>query len=570
LRAGSAPLFASYSGGSGTRALVFSYTVRGGDNGTLAAGADLDLTDGATLKDADGFPARVTLTETGLAGVSVDTTPPSQPTVARAGTPSVSGTAEAGSTVTIYLDGVVLTTVAVLADGNWSFTLPANKAGTLTVSATDAAGNTSPLSTAITVNTFVPVANASSATVAYNSTGNAIPLNITSATPTNVWIESPPAHGMAQVQGFAVTYTPTTGYQGPDSFTYSASNANGTSLPATVTITVSAPSATAPVITLSTLSDGAVTSDTVLNVSGTIVATGGIASATLNGTALSLLPDGRFSYPVRLTTGANTITLLVTDKAGLSATATRTVTLDDSAPGLDFGQPSDGEAVVVSSLTVNGTVSFQSVSTDSLVAVTYTQNGGSPQPATVSNGAFSFAANLSSGLNTIEVTATTKDGKAIRAKRTVSLVPDLALAIVEPGKDMLVTTGQFVLHGKTSGTSVTLTTGTQTFGPTVSAGAFEQSLTLDASRVWTVQITATDGQGHKTTVLRNLVRQPTAFTNEDAYRALSIANGLVTATAADRTKYDVAPMVNGISTANGSIDIEDAAVVLWLASGRSL
>ena len=89
-----------------------------------------------------------------------------------------------------------------------------------------------------------PVANPVSATVVYGSTGNPITLNITGGTPTGVAVGTAPAHGTAVASGTSITYSPTAGYAGPDSFTYTASNANGTSAPATVTITVSPPTIT--------------------------------------------------------------------------------------------------------------------------------------------------------------------------------------------------------------------------------------------------------------------------------------------------------------------------------------
>jgi hypothetical protein len=114
----------------------------------------------------------------------------------------------------------------------------------------------------------------------------------------------------------------------------------------------------------------------------------------------------------------------------------------------------------------------------------------------------------------------------------------------------------------------------QTYTPAVSNGVFRQVLSLDANRVWPVQIVATDGEGRTTTVMRNLVKVPatdaTVFTMADAYRALQIANGLLSATALDLARYDVAPMAQRNANADGVIDIADAAAILWLASGQTL
>lgn len=51
-------------------------------------------------------------------------------------------------------------------------------------------------------------------------------------------IASAPAHGTAVITGTRVTYTPTSGYLGPDAFTYDVTDVGGTSAPATITVSV--------------------------------------------------------------------------------------------------------------------------------------------------------------------------------------------------------------------------------------------------------------------------------------------------------------------------------------------
>src|SRR5262249_42863277 len=68
--------------------------------------------------------------------------------------PTLTGTAEAGSTVTLYDGSTVLGTTTVNATGAWSFTVSttlADGAHSLTAIATDVAGNTSPVSAALTL-----------------------------------------------------------------------------------------------------------------------------------------------------------------------------------------------------------------------------------------------------------------------------------------------------------------------------------------------------------------------------------------------------------------------------------
>ncbi|MEO4001766.1 putative Ig domain-containing protein [Mesorhizobium sp. CAU 1732] len=86
-----------------------------------------------------------------------------------------------------------------------------------------------------------PIAGAASETVKANSSANPISLNITGGTPDSVAVATPAAHGTATASGMTITYTSNAGFSGTDSFTYTATNAFGTSLAATVTITVTAP-----------------------------------------------------------------------------------------------------------------------------------------------------------------------------------------------------------------------------------------------------------------------------------------------------------------------------------------
>ncbi|WP_250626454.1 putative Ig domain-containing protein [Pinirhizobacter soli] len=93
----------------------------------------------------------------------------------------------------------------------------------------------------IQVTNAPPTAGPVSATVAYGSSANPITLNITGATAASVAVATAASHGTATASGTSITYTPTTGYAGPDTFTYTATNGAGTSSPGTATITVSPP-----------------------------------------------------------------------------------------------------------------------------------------------------------------------------------------------------------------------------------------------------------------------------------------------------------------------------------------
>lgn len=142
--------------------------------------------------------------------------------------------------------GSAPTGLSLAPDGTLSGTPTAAGPYNFTVTATDSStGTNAPFTGSRAYSTTVaagaPVAGAASATVAYGSTANPITLNLSGGAATSVAVASNALHGTATASGTTITYTPTAGYSGTDSFTYTATNGTGTSAPATVTITVGAP-----------------------------------------------------------------------------------------------------------------------------------------------------------------------------------------------------------------------------------------------------------------------------------------------------------------------------------------
>lgn len=88
-----------------------------------------------------------------------------------------------------------------------------------------------------------------------------------------------------------------------------------------------------PSLTVTAPTDNLKTNQSTLTVSGTTTdATSKPVTITVNGSAATVNSDGSWSTTVTLKSGANTITVIATDKAGKTSTVTRTVTLDTSAP----------------------------------------------------------------------------------------------------------------------------------------------------------------------------------------------------------------------------------------------
>ena len=78
---------------------------------------------------------------------------------------------------------------------------------------------------------------------------------------------------------------------------------------------------------LSTLTNGAITNNATLNISGTVSDSGGVASLKVNNTTVTV-NAGTFSHAVTMQAGVNTITTVATDTLGNTTTGIRSITLD--------------------------------------------------------------------------------------------------------------------------------------------------------------------------------------------------------------------------------------------------
>jgi len=173
---------ASYSGGSGSTALVFSYVVAPGQNTSDLVVSSLAL-NGSTIQDTLGDNADLSgAANYNPAGIlQMDTTPPAAPTgltldpstdsgakgdsITNFNRVEIDGSAEAGSTVTLYdSNGITVlgTGIADPTTGAFHITTSALVDGThnITAIATDAAGNVGPASSVdpVTIDTVPPAA----------------------------------------------------------------------------------------------------------------------------------------------------------------------------------------------------------------------------------------------------------------------------------------------------------------------------------------------------------------------------------------------------------------------------
>ncbi|MEE9658809.1 BapA/Bap/LapF family large adhesin [Enterobacter cloacae complex sp. CARB60] len=283
--------------------------------------------------------------------------------------PTVNGTGEAGSTITIYNGSDVLGTVVVPSSGLWSFTPPTPLTdGTyvLTATATDPAGNPSGISTTWTINVdgTAPGAPVISQVVddVPGRTGS-LDINETTndATPTLSGTAEPNATVTLRVDGVAIGTTVANGLgvwiftpsspigEGPHALTAVATDAAGNTsgVSNTWTLTIDSVAPAAPVITqviddvperLGALNPNDSTNDTTPTLNGT-AEPGSTVTIRLDGADLVTVPvDNNGAWTYTLTTplgsGPHTFTVVATDAAGNTSQPSNgfTLTVDITPP----------------------------------------------------------------------------------------------------------------------------------------------------------------------------------------------------------------------------------------------
>ncbi|MBV6559669.1 Ig-like domain-containing protein, partial [Acinetobacter baumannii] len=288
---------------------------------------------------ADG-PHTITVTATDAAGnagtdtavVTIDTTAPNAPVLDPINaTDPVSGTAEAGSTVTVtYPDGTTATVVAGT-DGSWSVPNPGNlvDGDTVTATATDPAGNTSlPGTGTVSADITAPVVAlddmlTNDSTPALTGTVN----DPTATVVVNVDGTDYPAVNNGDGTWTLADNTLPALADGPHTITVTATDAAGNVGNDTAVVTIDT---SVPVVSL----DDLTTNDTTPALTGAIddptatvvVNVDGIDyPATNNGDGTWTLADN--TLPA-LIDGPHTVTVTATDPAGNTATDTATLTID--------------------------------------------------------------------------------------------------------------------------------------------------------------------------------------------------------------------------------------------------
>ena len=271
-----------------------------------------------------------------------------------------------------------------------------------------------------------------------------------------------------------------------------------------VMVTVDLP----PALVLSTLSDGASTSSSVLNVAGSVTDSKGIRSLTINGANVTVHLDGSFSHLVVLHAGTTILITVATDITGNQTTDSRTITFDQLLSKLTVTTPADNSTSNRSFVAVIGGVD------DPNATVTVVVNGEISYPAALSGKTYSATINLAVGLNTLEITVTDLMGKKNSMKRTViAHVERPTISFTTPGQDIETTTAVQKIVGSVADNvdpvTVTVSDGDTTYTPDMDNGSFSQEMTLTDVKSYQIMVTVVDSAGNKTTVPRNILFKKT-------------------------------------------------------------
>jgi hypothetical protein len=178
-----------------------------------------------------------------------------------------------------------------------------------------------------------PVAQADTATVQENSANNAINVlandSDADGNPISITAVTAPAHGVAQIAGGQINYTPAAGYAGTDQFNYTISDNKGLAATTSVTVTVMASQApTARNETTTTPFNTPITVNVLANDSDPNGYALGITSITQPAHGSAAISGGTIVYTPQPTfSGTDTFSYTVGNGHGGTATATVTVTV---------------------------------------------------------------------------------------------------------------------------------------------------------------------------------------------------------------------------------------------------
>ncbi|WP_064513226.1 BapA/Bap/LapF family large adhesin, partial [Buttiauxella gaviniae] len=440
-------------------------------------------------------------------------------------TPTLSGTTEPDSTITISDNGTVIDTIQVDGTGIWSYTPTALGEGShsFTVTATDAVGNVSTVSNTYTVivDTTPPAAPTGLlvTTDGLHVTGTAEAGSIITVTDGNGVVLGT---GTADINGVFDVNPLTTAQTNGEALLVSATDAAGNKGPNTGVLAQDNTDPLAP-------------TDLAVNDDGTIVTGNAEPGSTVtvndsNGNPLGngqARDDGSFSVTITpAQTNGETLEVTATDKAGNTGPEAPVDAPDSTPPAVPVIVAVIDDVANITGNLDNGDITndkrpeLQGTAEPGATIDIY-DNGGTTPIGTVTadaGGIWSFTptTELGQGLHNLTVTATDADGNTSPASAftlTVDSIAPQAPAITLISDDASPITGSVPNNGFTNDSTPTLS-GTGEPGTEVTitdGGAIQETVTVNASGTWTFTpspalddkeyhftVTSTDAAGNTT------------------------------------------------------------------------
>ncbi|HCP1393232.1 TPA: Ig-like domain-containing protein [Escherichia coli] len=433
---------------------------------------------------------------------------------------------ESGQTVTVTFGGKTYT-ASVAANGSWSVNVPAADLATLPdgaanvqASVSSASGNSASATHAYSVDASAPTLtiNTIASDDILNATEAGSPLTIsgTSTAETGqtvtVTLNGATYSGNVRADGsWSVSVPPSAlGALSASNYTVSATVNDKAGNPGSASHNL-AVDTTAPVLTINTVAGDDIINDAehaqALVISGT--STGGevgdVVSVVLNGKTYTTTLDASGNWSVgvpaadvtALGSGAQTITASVSDRAGNSDDASRTVTVSLSAPAIGINTIAGDDVINAtekgSNLALSGT-SDQPAGT----AITVTLNGQNYSATTDSSGNWSVTVPASAvsalGEATYSVTAsvTNAQGNSSTASHNVQVNTALPGVTINPvATDDIINASEAgsaqTISGQVTGAAAGSTV-------TVELGGKTYTATVQADLSWSVSVPAADWQ----------------------------------------------------------------------------
>lgn len=420
---------------------------------------------------------------------------------------AISGTVEAGVELKVAVStSAVAGPINHASTTTWDTTITGLNFGSnlITVTATDAAGNVATKQVNIIYSLPAPALSITTASnILTNTSSQAINGTVDAGAAVTVTNAATGASGAAVVTGTTWSYAATQLVEGANNLTVTATQPSSAAATATITVVRDT---VQPVLTVSAIADGSYSSVMTQNIFGTVDDLHpGTVTVTVNGVPTTR-SERIFSVTANLQVGANTVTVQAVDLAGNAASSanTRTIYYDAATPVVNITTPSDDSYVKNGTIGMSGTVT-PATSTIAINGVSVAVDASGNWPASGGTAPFTLA----SGLNTLEVVATS-GAKSSHMKRSVMYDPSLpALAITSPAQDIasnqLITNISGTVSDAGSAVTLTATVNGAAVTPIVSNGAYNFDATIGPEeKSYNVVVTATDEAGNATSATRTI------------------------------------------------------------------